>query len=279
MQASFPSSPAEQSHWDRDTDPNFLAYYEQNHDSPAARQRFLPVLERVIEVRRREGLSTRNLDVLDVGCGPGAQCLLWAEHGHRVSGIDISADFVNLARTRLARAGFEARFENGSATALPFESGSRDVVLVPELLEHVADWQSVLAEAYRVLRPNGVVYLSTTNVVCPRQMEFELPLYSWYPGFVKRHVEKLSVTTHPHLANHAKYPAVNWFSYGSLSRHLRGQGYKCYTRFDLFRAEGHGALVDGLLGVAQSTGLLGMAGRLLTASTVLYGVKLPRGNR
>lgn len=275
MQASVPSSPTEQPGWDHGTDPNFLAYYEQNHDSPAARQRFLPVLERVIEVRRREGLPTQNLEVLDVGCGPGAQCLLWAEQGHRVSGLDISADFVALAKARQARAGIDASFKTGTATDLPFETASKDVVLVPELLEHVADWQAVLAEAYRVLRPNGVVYLSTTNVVCPRQMEFELPLYSWYPGFVKRHVEKLSVTTHPHLANHAKYPAVNWFSYGGLTRHLRGQGYRCYTRFDLFRPEGHGALVDGALRLAKSSGLLGLAGRLVTASTVLYGVKLP----
>jgi 2-polyprenyl-3-methyl-5-hydroxy-6-metoxy-1,4-benzoquinol methylase len=54
-----------------------------------------------------------------------------------------------------------------------------DVCLLPELLEHVADWQSCLNEAARVLRPGGLLYLSTTNVLCPRQQEFNLPLYSF----------------------------------------------------------------------------------------------------
>lgn len=271
------ATPQEQSKdWTHETNPDFRSYYEENHDSPAARARFSPVMERVLEVRLRQGLSVERLSVLDVGCGPGAQCLLWAEGGHRVSGVDISADFVELARERLERHGFDGDFETASATALPIESTSKDVVLLPELLEHVADWQSVISEADRVLKPDGVLYLSTTNVLCPKQMEFELPLYSWYPGFVKRKVERLSVTSHPHLANHAKYPAVNWFTYGGLTHHLEAMGYKCYTRFDLFRPEGRGKLAGPALRWARDSGLLGLAGQILTASTVLYGVKARR---
>ena len=75
-----------------------------------------------------------------------------------------------------------------------------DVCLLPELLEHVADWQSCLKEAPRVLRSGGLLYLSTTNVLRPRQEEFNLPLYSWYPGPLKRYCERLAMTTRPALA-------------------------------------------------------------------------------
>jgi 2-polyprenyl-6-hydroxyphenyl methylase/3-demethylubiquinone-9 3-methyltransferase len=261
--------------WDHSTDPEVHSYYEQCHDSPAARARFMPVLERVLEVRRRENLTTENLNVLDIGCGPGAQCLLWADSGHCVSGLDISEDFVRLAENRLQQRGFRGDFRTGTATALPFDSGSKDVALLPELLEHVADWTAVLNETTRVLRPGGVLFLSTTNVVCPSQNEFDLPLYSWYPAFIKRHVVRLSVTTHPQLANHARYPAVNWFSYRSLERHLTKIGYRCYSRFDLSRISGRGLILDSVLTLARTTGALQFVGQLVTPSTTFFAVKLP----
>src|SRR3954447_14171012 len=111
---------------------------------------------------------------------------------------------------------------------------------MPELLEHVVEWEKCVAEALRVLRPGGVFYASTTNYLCPVQSEFNLPLYSWYPGRLKRRFERLSVTTRPALANYARYPAVNWFSYYGLARYLRQRGMSCLDRFDLIDRQGTG---------------------------------------
>jgi 2-polyprenyl-6-hydroxyphenyl methylase/3-demethylubiquinone-9 3-methyltransferase len=55
---------------------------------------------------------------------------------------------------------------------------SMDVCLVPELLEHVREWRECLADFARVLRPGGVLVLTTNNKLCPVQQEFNLPLYS-----------------------------------------------------------------------------------------------------
>jgi 2-polyprenyl-6-hydroxyphenyl methylase/3-demethylubiquinone-9 3-methyltransferase len=41
------------------------------------------------------------------------------------------------------------------------------------------------------------------------------------------------MTTHPKLANFAKYPAVNWFSFYILSRFLTSHGFQCLDRFDV----------------------------------------------
>ena len=148
--------------------------------------------------------------------------------------------------------------------------------MLPELLEHVADWQSVISEADRVLKPDGVLYLSTTNVLCPKQMEFELPLYSWYPGFVKRKVERLSVTSHPHLANHAKYPAVNWFHLRRAHAPSRSHGVQVLQPLRPVSPRGARQTAGPALRWARDSGLLGLAGQILTASTVLYGVKARR---
>ena len=104
---------------------------------------------------------------------------------------------------------------------------------MPELLEHVAQWRECLDEFTRILKPGGILVITTNNTLCPVQYEFNLPLYSWYPSRLKRYCERLAVTTKPHLANYAKYPAVNWFTYYSLSREMGKRGFHALDRFDV----------------------------------------------
>ncbi|HQT26446.1 MAG TPA: class I SAM-dependent methyltransferase, partial [Burkholderiales bacterium] len=137
--------------------------------------------------------------------GAGTQCRLWAKHNYSVTGVDVNQPLIELARSRAAEEGLPITFKVGSATDIPIEDNAVDLCLVPELLEHVADWESCVREFARITKPGGMIFLSTTNVLCPVQQEFTLPFYSWYPSFLKRRYEKLSVTTRPELANYAKY--------------------------------------------------------------------------
>jgi SAM-dependent methyltransferase len=148
-----------------------------------------------------------------------------------------TSPLVELARRRSLESGLSIHFDVGSATKLPFSDESMDVCLLPELLEHVEDWQACLREAARVLKPGGVLYLSTTNVLCPKQEEFNLPMYSWYPGFLKRKYERLAVTTKPELANFARYPAVHWFSFYGLSSFLSAYKIRCHDRFEMLNTD------------------------------------------
>jgi SAM-dependent methyltransferase len=143
---------------------------------------------------------------------------------------------------------------------------------MPELLEHVVDWQSCLKECDRVLRPNGLLYLSTSNKLCPSQQEFDLPLYSWYPGFLKRRYERLAVTTRPELVNHATYPAVNWFSFYSLRTYLRNLGFDCMDRFDAAALHRSG-VVKPVLAAIRHIPLLRFFGHVATPYTVLIAIK------
>jgi 2-polyprenyl-6-hydroxyphenyl methylase/3-demethylubiquinone-9 3-methyltransferase len=150
---------------------------------------------------------------------------MFARDGHRATCVDLSADLLAVGKQRAAEQGLQVKFINCSATDIPLPDACVDVCVVPELLEHVVDWECVLDEAARILRPNGVLFLSTTNTLCPLQDEFNLPLYSWYPAFLKRRYERLAVTTRPEVANYAKYPAVHWFTFYSLRNALRARGF------------------------------------------------------
>jgi 2-polyprenyl-6-hydroxyphenyl methylase/3-demethylubiquinone-9 3-methyltransferase len=154
----------------------FVDYYEKQSASEETLARFGRVYDLMLRVRRSSGLTTERLAMLDIGCNAGTQALMWADRGHVVHGIDINEPLLDIARTRARERDVRVDLRLGSATSLPWPDGSMDVCLMPELLEHVDAWESCLKEAARILRPGGVLYLSTTNRLCPRQMEFDLPL-------------------------------------------------------------------------------------------------------
>jgi SAM-dependent methyltransferase len=100
--------------------------------------------------------------IVDIGCGDGAATILAAQvnPGHRIMGLDWSADALRHARSRgltLLRAEVEP-------AGLPIASGRADVVIMSELIEHLVDPDSVLEEARRVLKPGGTLLLSTPNL-------------------------------------------------------------------------------------------------------------------
>ena len=258
--------------WDHGSHAGFYDYYAAESQSPATVARFRGIQAAVLRVASNAGLPEQ-LEVGDIGCGAGTQARLWAERGHRVRGIDVNAPLIELARQRTQTQQLNIQFELGSATALPWPSASLHVCLVPELLEHVADWQSCLAEACRVLRSGGLLYLSTTNVLCPLQEEFNLPAYSWYPAPLKRYCERLAVTTRPGLANYAKYPAVHWFSFYGLRRFLAPMGFECLDRFDLMDTASKGAQVRHLVSMVRRVPLLRLMAHFATPGTYLIAIK------
>ncbi|MFF4397897.1 class I SAM-dependent methyltransferase [Streptomyces sp. NPDC001480] len=98
-------------------------------------------------------LPGRPADVLDLGCGTGSLSLLAAERGHRVTGVDLSAPMVELARAKLA--GRDAVFLLGDAAAPPVGEQRFDVVLVRHVLWALPDPSRVLRHWRGLLRPGG----------------------------------------------------------------------------------------------------------------------------
>jgi 2-polyprenyl-6-hydroxyphenyl methylase/3-demethylubiquinone-9 3-methyltransferase len=266
-------SPAD---WDHTSRPEFFNYYARESASPQARDRFSAIRETILRVDRRRH-AERSYDVLDVGCGAGAQASLWAEAGCRVHGLDINAPLIALARERSAAAGQNIDFRVGSALSLPWPDESMDVCLAAELLEHVTDWEGCLREFTRVLRPHGILFLTTTNKLCPRQQEFNLPVYSWYPRRVKRYFEQLAVTTHPRLANYATYPAVNWFTFYELRRWLDRAGFDSLDRFDVSGAGDKSLVRAFILSVIRALPPLRWLAHVATPGTGVVAVKRSSG--
>ncbi len=266
------SDSARSAGWDHSTHRNFYDYYADASASEATRQRFRRVKDAVLRLAAPASIRGP-LAVADIGCGAGTQAALWAADGHDVHGLDVNEPLIRLAVERAGAAGLAIRFEVGSATDLPWGDASMDVCLLPELLEHVADWQSCLREAARVLRRRGILYVSTSNVLCPKQEEFNLPLYSWYPAPVKRRCERLATTSRPSIANYATYPAVNWFSFYGLREFLRPLGFRCLDRFDVVDSSAKSRAQRLVLTAIRKSSVLRFLGHVATPGTMLLAVR------
>lgn len=259
--------------WDHSSHKEFYDYYAKAGQSKETLDRFGSLRDIILRIMALNSSLNPSLDVADVGCGSGTQSMMWAEIGHHVHGLDVNEPLLDLARQRAADANLLIEYQVGSAVKLPWMNSSMDVCLVPELLEHVLDWEICLDEFTRILRPGGVLLLTTTNKLCPKQQEFNLPLYSWYPQGAKRYFEKLAVTSRPNLANFAKYPAVNWFTFYGLRSTLATRGFWSMDRFDLIDLPSEKYLLKWILGVLRRVPLLRFLGHVVTPYTIVVAVK------
>jgi SAM-dependent methyltransferase len=96
--------------------------------------------------------------VVDVGAGLGHFSLVAERHAAVVVPLDIAPRLVRRLRERFPAAMV------ASATDLPFATGSVDFVVSSECIEHTRDPRMAVREMLRVLRPGGVLFLTTPNL-------------------------------------------------------------------------------------------------------------------
>ncbi len=128
-----------------------------------------------LELAQAAGLRS-TMRVLDVGSGIGgtSRCLA-KEFGCRVTGIDLTDEYCQVASMLTAKVGLDGLidYHQGDATNLPFEDNEFDVVWTEHVAMNVPNKRRFYSEMYRVLRPGGTLAIydvlagSSTPVLFP----------------------------------------------------------------------------------------------------------------
>ncbi|MFE8148975.1 bifunctional 2-polyprenyl-6-hydroxyphenol methylase/3-demethylubiquinol 3-O-methyltransferase UbiG [Brenneria goodwinii] len=112
--------------------------------------------------QRAEGLFGKQ--VLDVGCGGGILAESMAREGADVTGLDMGAEPLQVARLHALESGIAVNYIQETVEAhAQAHAGEYDVVTCMELLEHVPDPQSVVQACAQLVKPGGHVFFSTIN--------------------------------------------------------------------------------------------------------------------
>jgi 2-polyprenyl-6-hydroxyphenyl methylase/3-demethylubiquinone-9 3-methyltransferase len=111
-----------------------------------------------IGMRPLEGLR-----VLDVGCGGGLICEPLARLGALVTGLDPAVENIEAARRHAAGQGLAIDYRRGRVEELEAEGQTFDAVVCLEVVEHVPDAGAFLKASAALVRPGGLMLLSTLN--------------------------------------------------------------------------------------------------------------------
>jgi SAM-dependent methyltransferase len=129
-----------------------------------------------------EFLPSRDVRILDIGCGSGSLLAALGRRGFRhLTGVDPSPVCTRLAREKTGEA-FQARLTN-----LPPEIGSFDCVILSHVLEHVLEVAQAIDAVRAVLRPGAVLYLEVPDAV--RYADY---VYAPFQDFNTEHLNHFS---------------------------------------------------------------------------------------
>jgi ArsR family transcriptional regulator len=131
--------------------------YFNAHAAEWDAMRSLHVAEADVEAAVRAILADTPIGrLVDIGTGTGRMIELLGEQAEQVIGIDRSPEMLRLAREKVSAPGLaHVELRQGDMFALPLLSGSADVVIIHQVLHYAQQPQGVIAEAARVLAPNG----------------------------------------------------------------------------------------------------------------------------
>lgn len=135
-------------------------WYERS-DHPVALLRSENALRNPWIAEMIQELLGKEAKVLDMGCGGGLLTQFLSDLGHQVTGIDLSASSLEVAKKRDLQG--RIRYERADAASLPSPNDSFDVVCAMDLLEHVEAPEALIAEASRVLKNGGLFFFHTFN--------------------------------------------------------------------------------------------------------------------
>jgi len=116
--------------------------------------------------------------ILDIGCGIGGPARwIAARYGCRVTGVDLTAKFCEAARELNSLTGLaeSVKILHGSALSLPLPDNSFDRAYSQAALMNVSDKRGVFCEAFRVLRPGGLLTLSLAGAGSAGDPRYPLP--------------------------------------------------------------------------------------------------------
>lgn len=112
---------------------------------------------------KKAAKSLDGLRVLDVGCGGGLVSEPLCRLGARVTGIDPGAETIEAAKAHARARGLDIAYEVATAEALVARGERFDAVLLLEVVEHVPDVPAFLKAVAPLVKPGGIMILSTLN--------------------------------------------------------------------------------------------------------------------
>ncbi len=167
----------------------------------------------VAELFARAGSLHASSCVLEVGIGTGRVALPLTRHVSTLYGVDLSRAMMNQLRSK---AGAQSiRLSEANALHLPFRCAAFDAVVLVHVLHLVADWQAVLREIARVLKPEGLLLCGGASGDASNSPIFEPIWAAWRAALPESKIERIGLRQSVLEA----LPLLGWRPIGEAQQH------------------------------------------------------------
>lgn len=140
---------------------SFKPLHQQN---PLRLQFIKQCLEEYLNTQGGRGISVKEAQIVDVGCGGGVLCEPLSRLGATVTGIDASEKAVQVARNHAEQQDLAITYIHKTLEDFANEKPqSFDVVCALEILEHVIEPELFIKNLNKLLKPGGLLFVSTLN--------------------------------------------------------------------------------------------------------------------
>ena len=156
--------------------------------------------------------------VADVGCGGGLFAEGLARHGAQVTAIDLSSTMIKVARLHAAAEALSIDYRVSDVETLAVtQAASFDVVCCMEMVEHVPQPAALLAQLACLLRPGGMLFMSTINRG-PRAFLGAIVAAEYLLGLVPKGTHEYAKFIRPaELAHHGRVAGLTLLDLGGLA--------------------------------------------------------------
>ena len=130
--------------------------------------------------------------LLDLGCGTGLTLAVLARYFRNSTGCDIGEEEIKASKELLKLLNIKCQVVVYDGEKLPFSDNTFDVVTSIEVIEHVSKPDPMLKEIRRVLKPDGILHVTTANKWWPIEPHYHLPFLSYLPRTIASYYLKVS---------------------------------------------------------------------------------------
>ena len=145
--------------------------------------------------KRMSEILAEGARVLEVAPGPGYFAIELAKRGkYKISGLDISETFVEIAQRNTREEGVEIDFRHGNASSMPFEDGVFDLIVCRAAFKNFSEPVGALREMRRTLRSGGKAVVIDLRKDTPRE-EIDAHVNNMHVGTLNSAFIKLTFRT------------------------------------------------------------------------------------
>jgi ubiquinone/menaquinone biosynthesis C-methylase UbiE len=182
-------------------------------------------------ILREQASGPTALRILDVGCGPGnLTCFCKVPADSRLFGVDL---WPNQLRQAAAKQTYEVLFQVNLVDGLPFVSESFDVIVCNEVLMYLPKGSEMLAELYRVLAPEGKLFVYNPINWLPRPHS----LIKKLARKIYQERKTIALDVQANWKDSERPCRITYYSFQSLIEQIRSVNFHVtgITGFRLFR--------------------------------------------